>query len=191
MSVLAPSEAAGIEFTDITIDSRYDRIDKQPDVIAITSDGIRYLIEFTFSNKVRHTEKIDYKNLNCLEINLQNQTLETLYDFLLNSSNDKKWLNHQTYFDSIEYTYAQSGKKVRIVSEWDCMTCSIQEWCCCVKLKGSLNPIVIHNSGNSYKICKTEETFRIQRQKDEELIKKNNKSENKENSNYGLKKSVE
>lgn len=161
-----------LEFTEVTIDSRYDRIDKQPDVIAKTSDGIQYLIEFTFSNKVQHKEKIDYKSLNCLEIDLQNQTLETLYDFLLNYTEDKKWLNHQTYFDSIGYTYAQSGKSVSVVSEWHCMTCSIQDLCCCIKKKGSLNPIVIQNSGISYKICKTEEAFRIQRQKDEELIKK-------------------
>ena len=45
-------------------------------------DNKQYIIEFTFDYKVQHKQAIDYKNLNCLEINLSNQTLETLEKFL-------------------------------------------------------------------------------------------------------------
>lgn len=77
---------AVIKFSEVKIDSSYDRIDKQPDIIATTIEGKQYLIEFNFAYKVQRKEAIDYKNLNCLEIDLSNQTLESLESFLLNSS---------------------------------------------------------------------------------------------------------
>ena len=70
-----------IEFVDVKIDGRYEREDKQPDVIATTKDNQQYIIEFTFDYKVQHKQAIDYKNLNCLEINLSNQTLESVEKF--------------------------------------------------------------------------------------------------------------
>ena len=81
--VFAPSYygifgAKKFDFDDVKIDSKYEREDKQPDVIATSVDGKQYLIEFKFKYKVQHKQAIDYKNLNCLEIDLSNQTLETL-----------------------------------------------------------------------------------------------------------------
>lgn len=40
-----------IEFVDVKIDSRFEREDKQPDVIATTHDNKQYLIEFVFNIK--------------------------------------------------------------------------------------------------------------------------------------------
>ena len=74
-----------IEFVDVKIDSRFEREDKQPDVIATTHDNKQYLIEFVFNYKVQHKQDIDYHNLTCLEVDLSNQTLETLEQFLLSS----------------------------------------------------------------------------------------------------------
>lgn len=37
-----------LELETVKVDSRYDREDKQPDVIAITKDNKQYLIEFVF-----------------------------------------------------------------------------------------------------------------------------------------------
>lgn len=41
-----------IEFVSVKIDSSYEREDKQPDVIATTSEGKQFMIEFTFNDKV-------------------------------------------------------------------------------------------------------------------------------------------
>lgn len=89
-------------FEEVTVDNRYNREDRQPDVIAKTSDGSVYLIEFTFKDRVRHHKSLDYNNLNCLEIDLSKQSLEGLESFLLSSTEDRKWLNNQTYFNNIE-----------------------------------------------------------------------------------------
>ena len=75
-----------IDFADVKVDSCYEREDKQPDVIATTADGTQHLIEFTFAYKVQHKQAIDYKNLNCLEIDLSRQSLETVEKFLLESN---------------------------------------------------------------------------------------------------------
>ena len=88
-----------LEFEIVKVDSRYDREDKQPDVIATTKDNKQYLIEFVFDYKVQHKKAIDYKNLNCIEIDLRNQKLETLEKFLLFSTEEKKWLNNYDDFN--------------------------------------------------------------------------------------------
>ena len=146
-----------IYFSEVTLDSRYDRVDKQPDVVAVTPEGERYLIEFTFDYKVQHKEKIDYKNLNCIEINLSSQTLDTLRDFLLNSDEDRKWLNNQSYFEHIEEVYARHGKQVKVTNENDCLNCELNANCCGIKLNTGSRPFSIENSGETYRVCKTQE----------------------------------
>ena len=83
---------------ELTVD---ERADKQPDVIATIKEGQQYLIEFLFQYKIQHKTAIDYKNMNCLEIDLSNQSLETLESFLLSSSKDRKWMNNVTYFSQV------------------------------------------------------------------------------------------
>ena len=53
-----------IEFTNVMVDSRYEREDKQPDVVATTKDGEQYLVEFSFKHKVQHKKEIDYEKNN-------------------------------------------------------------------------------------------------------------------------------
>ena len=79
-----------LEFAEVIIDSRYERDDKQPDVIATTTSGEQYLITFTFDHKPLHNQKIDYHNLNCIEVDLSSQTYESLKHFLLHANNDRK-----------------------------------------------------------------------------------------------------
>lgn len=157
-----------LEFTEVVVDSRYDREDKQPDVIATTADGEKYLIEFTFAYKVQRKHKVDYEKLNCVEIDLSFQTLKTLHDFLIYSTEDRRWLNNQTYFESIEAEYSQHGKTVRIKDESECYNCDLINQCCGIRLKGQTTPIVIENSCNSYRICKVNEYDELKRQRAEE-----------------------
>lgn len=151
-----------LEFVEVKVNNKYDREDKQPDVIATTADGKEYLIEFTFAYKVQHNEAIDYKNLTCLEIDLSKQTLESLANFLLNSSEDRKWLNNQEYFGNIESVYRQKGKTIRVVDESECDRCSIKTRCCAVQNICKDEILTIENSGHTYRLCKPEEMAKIQ-----------------------------
>ena len=144
-----------IEFVDVKIDSQYQRYDKQPDVIATTKDGKQYLIEFVFEYKAYHKKAIDYNNLTCLEIDLSNQTLEKLETFLLKSTEDRKWLNNEVYFNGIEETYRKEGINVKVIPENDCSKCEIEKKCCV--FKEYKLPLVIENSGNKYRLCKRDE----------------------------------
>lgn len=157
-------------FSEVSLDSQYDREDKQPDVIAITPEGERYLIEFTFDYKVQHKRKIDYQHLNCIEIDLSSQTLETLQDFLLNSDQDRTWLNNQWYFEHIEAQYAAHGKLVKVTNEIDCQKCKLKANCCGVRTYSSPSPIIIENSGETYRVCKSKEHEANLKQLEENII---------------------
>lgn len=170
-----PSEE--ITFSDIKVDSSYEREDKQPDVIAMTPDGEEYLIEFTFEYKVQHKQPLDYKNLNCIEIDLSNQSLDTLQQFLTSEPNeDWQWLNSDLYFNSIEDRYAKANKKVRVVCEDECEHCKLSGYCCAVRKKDQ-EILLIHNNGKIYRLCKQElfaerELELAERQKAEEQERK-------------------
>lgn len=148
-----------IEFVDVKIDSQYKREDKQPDVIATTNEGKQYLIEFKFQDKVQHKRAIDYVNLNCLEIDLSEQSLETLESFLLSTFNERgkwmKWINNENYFCQIEETYKRDSKKIKVVWERECKNCKIFYSCCAVKRNNSI--IVIENNGKRFRLCKPTE----------------------------------
>jgi len=146
-----------IDFVDVKVDCSYERNDKQPDVIATTVDGTQYLIEFTFDYKVQHKQAIDYKSLNCLEIDLSKQSLETVERFLLEGNADRKWLNNQNYFDSIEPRYQKANKVIEIKDEEFCASCELKDSCSGVKPKNSYVPLLIENSGRKYRICKPEQ----------------------------------
>ena len=161
-----------VEFKDVRIDSRYEREDKQPDVIATTHDDKQYLIEFVFLYKVQHKHALDYKNLTCLEVDLSNQSLETLERFLLESAEDRKWLNNEDYFTRIDEIYRKAGKAVRVICESECVQCELGDDCCAVMKAHS--PLVIENSGNRYRLCKIElyeqekEALRLRKKEEEE-----------------------
>lgn len=157
-------------FTDVRIDGQFERVDKQPDVVATADDGTQYLIEFTFAHKVQHKQPVDYQNTNCLEIDLTGQTLESLKNFLLYSPESRKWVNHDSYFNSIEGLYQKAGKPIRITQELTCLNCPIRMECTGATLNGDI--LRIENNGKVYRLCKTElYASRLKAQQEEERIR--------------------
>lgn len=162
-----------IEFSEVRVDSQYERYDKQPDVIATGIDGKEYLIEFVFAHKVQHKQPLDYKNLTCLQIDLSRQNLETIEKFLFTSNEDRKWLNNENYFTTIEERYKRAGKSVRIARESECKQCPITHRCVGVCPKNSPTPLTIENDGHRYRLCKPlEYDTALQRFQEEERRKK-------------------
>lgn len=152
-----------IKFIDVKIDSRYEREDKQPDVIATTKDNQEYLIEFIFKEKVSHNKS--YNNLSCMEIDLANQTLESLEEFLLSSSKDRIWKNNEIYFNGIEEKYKKANKPIILKNESDCNLCKLKRNCCAViDPSNSGYPILIKHNGNTYRLCKKEDFDKISEQ---------------------------
>ncbi len=150
-------KAEDLVFQEVMIDDRYDREGRQPVVIGITAEGKEYLIEFVFKDKVRHLHSIDYQNTNVLEVDLSNQELTHLKDFLLSSEEDKRWVNNQDYFQRIGQRCLESGKEVRVVAEEECSVCPLTYCCCAAKAKKDNNVIVIENNGEKYKLCLAKE----------------------------------
>lgn len=111
-------------------------------------------IKLIFKYKVQHNKAIDYNNLSCLEIDLSDQKLETLSDFLLNSKENRKWVNNENYFGEIEERYTRAGKNIRVVDYNECKKCPVFKNCCGVRAKNSKTPILIENSGRQFRICK-------------------------------------
>lgn len=175
-------KAQTIEFESVEINSCFERKDRQPDIIATTKEKQKYLIEFSFNDYVRHKQKVDYKNLNCLEIDLNGQKISdknSLKDFLINSDDNRNWLNNDTYFNSIENLYQSKGKSVRLIAEESCQKCPIKNTCCAVRQKGQNYPLLIKHNEQYYQLCKTEKYTQYmkeyERQKEED---KRNREEN-------------
>lgn len=143
-----------IDFVEVRTDDRYDRIDKQPDIVASTPDGKQFLIEFTFDYKVQRKTPIDCKNLNCLEIDLSGQTLETLECFLIDSYDCRRWLNNQDCFEAIESKYKENNKIIHITDISVCSLCKIKHPGCSVMI--GMNPLLINNGNRKYRLCKVE-----------------------------------
>lgn len=168
-----------LEFTNVVVDGCYERVDKQPDVIATTKDNQQYLIEFAFQYKVYHKKDIDYHNLSCLEIDLSGQTLESLESFLMNSKENRRWVNNANYFNQIESTYHKAGKSIKVVPELDCYQCELRNSCCSIKVPSSYAPIRIENNGQIFRMCKVDEYYhrlkaiKEHRLRNEQLLKEN------------------
>ena len=150
-----------IEFETVEINGDFEREDRQPDVIATTKDNQKYLIEFCFKDYVRHKQRIDIENLNCLEIDLAGQKIDdrdSLKNFLLNCDENRRWLNNDTYFNSIERKYKDAGKPIRVVSDDECARCPLKHECCAVKYKDShWCLLAIVQNGKEFHLCKVEE----------------------------------
>ena len=175
-----------IEFVDVKLDSRFEREDKQPDVIAITNDGKQYLIEFVFEHKVQHKQAIDYKDLSCLEIDISKQSLESLEDFLLSSNEDRKWINNEIYFSGIEEKYRNAGKTVKVVFEANCLQCVLRDTCCAImKSLSILRPLLIENNGQMYRLCKIEQYEEKMKAFEQELLQEKQERQEKVQKNKG------
>ncbi|MBE6301829.1 MAG: hypothetical protein E7085_08285 [Parabacteroides distasonis] len=168
-----------IEFTDVKVDNRYEREDKQPDVIATTRDNQQYLIEFIFRYKVQHKKDIDYHNFSCLEVDLTGQRLESLEKFLMTSNQNRRWINNDNYFNQIETIYHKAKKLIKIIPEQDCSLCELIKSCCAIKERFSHIPLRIENNGQVFRICKINEynhqlkVINEQRLRDEQRTKVN------------------
>ena len=99
--------AKEVSFADVEINSEYKREDKQPDIIATTDDNQKYAIELYFDNKAAgHANEKNYRKMNCIEINLANQTFDSIEGFITGKpDNNWKWVNNDFYFNSIEKRY--------------------------------------------------------------------------------------
>ncbi|MBQ9636709.1 MAG: hypothetical protein IJV36_02275 [Prevotella sp.] len=86
-------------FKDVEVEQRVDRKDLQPDLVGITEDGRRWTIEILNTHEVDEAKRIKLieSNITCLEINVAEKTLEELESFLLDSDEDREWLNNPNY----------------------------------------------------------------------------------------------
>lgn len=93
-----------LSFTQVEIEQRVERKDLQPDIVGVTEDGLRWIIEIRNTHEVDEAKKakIIESNITCLEIDVREQTLENLKSFLLNSTEKKEWINNPNYDIRIE-----------------------------------------------------------------------------------------
>lgn len=148
-----------IDFDTVEVNDCFEREDRQPDIFAVTKDNQKYLIEFCFKDYVRHRQTVDYENLNCLEIDLAGQSISersSLKDFLINSDENRRWINNSAYFNSIEMLYQSNGKTVRLVDDKECSRCPIKNSCCAIYCKDQKAVLLIEHNERKYRLCKLE-----------------------------------
>lgn len=153
-------ESKTITFEKVDINDCFEREDRQPDITAITGDGQKYLIEFCFKDYIRHKQKIDYVDLNCLEIDLSGQKIndrDSLKNFLLCSNDGRRWLNNDTYFNSITERYKTARKAVKLVESEKCIQCPLKLLCCAVRNNSQREFLQIEHNDRKYLLCKLEE----------------------------------
>lgn len=141
--------AEQIHFVNVELEERNDRTDIQPDIVGITTDGKRYLIEIKYSHSVdgEKKKKIYADDLTCLEIDISKQKMNTLEKFLLHHSDNREWINNKYGFESIVDIYKSKGHDVKVIPCNECRMKDAPENCSsCVKSK------IIHR-GNHYIIC--------------------------------------
>ena len=106
-SVMAPKykfiKAQRLFFCTIEKEKRNDRNDLQPDIVGVTDDGKRFMIEIKNTHEVddNKRDKIQESNYTCLEIDVSNQTPETIRYFLLQSTEHREWINNPIYDEQI------------------------------------------------------------------------------------------
>jgi hypothetical protein len=86
-------------FSEVEVEKRNDRKDLQPDVVGITEDSLRWMIEIRNTNEIDEAKKakIIESNFTCLEIDVREQTLENLKTFILESAENREWINNPNY----------------------------------------------------------------------------------------------
>lgn len=85
-----------LEFVDVEVERREDRKDLQSDIVGITEDGKRWAIEILNTHEVddKKRQKLIESGITCLEIDVSNQTVENLEEFLLHSTSYREWINN-------------------------------------------------------------------------------------------------
>ena len=107
-----------LSFCSMESETRSERKDMQPDVVGITEDGSRFHIEIKNTHEVDDNKrnKIIKSNITCLEIDVSKQKLDELEDFLLNSDDEREWINNPIYDNQITII-----KRERLLEEIDCL----------------------------------------------------------------------
>lgn len=92
-----------LEFEKVEVEQRVERKDLQPDIVGVTSDGLRWFIEIRNTHEVDEAKraKLIESNITCLEIDVRDQTLENLKSFLLESTESREWINNPNYESQI------------------------------------------------------------------------------------------
>jgi hypothetical protein len=88
-----------LSFTQVEVEQRVERKDLQPDVVGITEDGLRWIIEIRNTHEVDEAkkDKLIESSITCLEIDVRDQTLENLKSFILESAENREWINNPNY----------------------------------------------------------------------------------------------
>jgi len=106
-AVMAPAykeiEMCRLSFKEIEVERRTERKDLQPDIVGITEDGLRWFIEIRNTHEIdeRKKAKLQESGITCLEIDVREQTLENLRPFLLESADNREWINNPIYDSQI------------------------------------------------------------------------------------------
>lgn len=148
-------ESRQLCFKDVEVEERNDRSDIQPDIVGITEEGHRYLIEIKFSHAVDSEKKakIYNDNLTCVEIDISKQSMDDLEDFLLNRVEDREWINNKYAFDSIVDWCKKDEKNVSLIEKKRCKGSSVFCICDCLKRFSDGTFIEIAHCGEKYIIC--------------------------------------
>lgn len=111
-------EKQKLEFEKIEVEQRVERKDLQPDIVGVTSDGLRWFIEIRNTHEVDEAKraKLIESNITCLEIDVREQTLENLKSFLLESTESREWINNPIYDKIVEDSYRK--KVLEIVKQF-------------------------------------------------------------------------
>lgn len=124
-SVMVPPyneiEARKLSFVEVEVEKRNDRNDLQPDVVGITEDGQRWHIEICNTNEVNEDKrkKIKESNIICVEINVKDVALDDLENFLLNSIENREWINNPVYDEKLKANYQHILEKYRETHHFD------------------------------------------------------------------------
>ena len=99
-----------LEFEKVEVEQRVERKDLQPDVVGVTSDGLRWFIEIRNTHEVDEAKraKLIESNITCLEIDVREITLENLKSFLLESTESREWINNPNY----EFQIAEAKRNI-------------------------------------------------------------------------------
>lgn len=88
-----------LSFVQVEKEQRVERKDLQPDIVGVTKDGLRWIIEIRNTHEVNEAKKAKLResNITCLEIDVREQTLENLKSFILESAENREWINNPNY----------------------------------------------------------------------------------------------
>lgn len=114
MAVMVPAykeiDKQRLKFEKVEVEQRVERKDLQPDIVGVTSNGLRWFIEIRNTHEVDEAKKskLIESEITCLEIDVRDQTLDNLKSFLLESTENREWINNPYY----EAQIAEAKRKI-------------------------------------------------------------------------------